>query len=182
MLAPNEVHLGRLPRLPFTIFEGNAGHKSLVTPPTATWRPTAISARRISSANTMPSQCLPWNTETRPSPTHCARFPNSPLAAGRGCTIRLPPFSRARKRTRTPRSPRSSSRSIERAPTQSSQLAPVLPLTPRTAPFSALSSYVWIYPPTFSARMLAGAFRYNAASPVPNPTTVAKCRSVCQRA
>ena len=28
--------------------------------------------------------------------------------------------------------------------------------------------------------MLAGAFRRNAASPVPTPTTKAKCRSICQ--
>ena len=35
----------------------------------------------------MPSQFLAWNAGTQPSPTHCARFPNSPLVAGRGCTI-----------------------------------------------------------------------------------------------
>ena len=44
--------------------------------------------------------------------------------------------------------PRSSARSTGQAPTRSSQLAPVPPLTPRTAPLWALSSYILIYPPT----------------------------------
>ena len=37
-LAPNEVHMGRLSRLPLTIFEGNrvAGHQSLACDHTAT--------------------------------------------------------------------------------------------------------------------------------------------------
>ena len=36
-LAPNEVHMGRLPRLPLTVFEraGVAGHQSLVRNPLA---------------------------------------------------------------------------------------------------------------------------------------------------
>ena len=40
-LAPNEVHMGRLPRLPLASFErtGVAGHQSLTldASPTATW-------------------------------------------------------------------------------------------------------------------------------------------------
>ena len=55
------------------------------------------------------------------------------------------------------------------------------PLILRTALPWAPTSYIWIYPPTFPARMLAGAFRYNAASPVPTPTTMPTCRSICQR-
>ena len=142
------------------------------------------------------SQRLAWNAETQLSPRHYARCLNSPLAAGRGCTIRLPPFAKARRWTRTPRSSRPSSPLTRRAPTRSSrpsfrlpgraatrssQLAPALPLTPRTAPLWATSSSIWIYPPTCPARMLAGAFRCNAASPVPSPTTKATCRSTCQR-
>ena len=120
----------------------------------------------------MPSQVLAWNAETQLSPTHCARFPNSLLAAGCGCKIRLPPSAEARRRTLTRNFSRPSSRSTGRAPAKSSQLAPVTPLTPRTAPLSALSSYIWIYYPTCPARMLAGVFRYNAASRAPTPTTV----------
>ena len=60
-------------------------------------------------------------------------------------------------------------------------LVPVPPLTPRTALLSALSSYVWIYPSTCPARMLAGAFRYNDASPVPTSTTMTTCRSIRER-
>ena len=105
----------------------------------------------------MPSQLLAWNVATQPSPTLCARFPNSPLAAGCGHTTRLPPSAKAHKRTRAARSSRPSSHSTGRAPTKSSQLAPVHPLTPRTAPVLALSSYIWICPPTCPAQMLAGA-------------------------
>ena len=128
----------------------------------------------------MPSQFLACNAATQPSPTHCARFSNSPLADGCGCTIRLPSSAKARRPARTPMSSRPSTRLTGRSPTKSSQLAPVTPLTPRTAPPWALS-YIWPYPPTCPARMLAGAFRYSVASPVPIPTTIATCRSICPR-
>ena len=49
-------------------------------------------------------------------------------------------------------------------------MALVPPLIPRTALPRALSSYIWIHPPTFPAWMLAGACRYDATSPVPTPT------------
>ena len=135
--------MGGLPRLLLTIFNctGVAGHQSSASP-NATWRPTASSARTISSVNTMPTQFLAWNAETQPCPTHCARYPISPLAVGRGCIIQLPQSSKALRRTRTPRSSRPSSRSTGRAPTKSSHLPPVPPLTPKMAPPSALSSYI----------------------------------------
>ena len=76
---------------------------------------------------------------------------------------------------------KASTRLTGQAPTKSSQLAPAPPLISRTAPPSTPSSCIWIYPPTCPARMLAGTFRCNAASPVPTPTTMATCRSVCQR-
>ena len=88
----------------------------------------------------------------------CALSPNSPSMARCGCTTRLPPSAKARRRTRMPRSSRPNSRSTGRAPTTSSQLAPVPSLIPRTAPLGALSSYIWIHPLTCLARMLAGAF------------------------
>ena len=78
--------MGRLPRLPITIFErpGSSVTRAwpATTSPTATWRPTANSVRTISSVNTMPLQSLAWNAATQPSPTHCAQSPKSPLAAG----------------------------------------------------------------------------------------------------
>ena len=40
--------------------------------------------------------------------------------------------------------------------------------TPDGCPLGA-KLLIWIYPPKFPTRMLAGAFRYNAASPVPTP-------------
>ena len=83
-LVPNEVHIGRLPGLPLTLFKRTrvTGHQSFarhhITSPTATRRPTTSNARTISSVNTIPSQFLAWNAATQPSPAHCARFPNSP--------------------------------------------------------------------------------------------------------
>ena len=55
-LAPNEVHMGRLPRLPLTIFErtGVFGHQSLARDHLA-YFDLATDRRTISSANTMPS-------------------------------------------------------------------------------------------------------------------------------
>ena len=111
----------------------------------------------------MPSQFLVWNTASQHSPTHYARFPNSPLEAGRGCAVRLPPSAMARRRTRTPRPTKLSADTPTGPPSttwprtprptklslsltgqyKSSQLAPVPPLTPRTAPLSALISYDW---------------------------------------
>ena len=147
-LTPNEVHMGRLPRLPLTILNAPRSLATRAWPATtshtATWRPTASSARTISSMNTMPSQFIAWNAATQLLPTHCARFPNSPLAAGCRCTIRLPPSAKARIRTRPPRSPRPSSRLTGRPPTKSSQLALVPPLKPRMALPWALSSCVWL--------------------------------------
>ena len=64
---------------------------------------------------------------------------NSPLVAGCGCILRLPPPIRALKRTRTPTSSGSSSCSTCRARINSWQLAPAAPLTPRTTLRLALS-------------------------------------------
>ena len=92
-LAPNEVHMNRLPRLPSTICErtGIAGHHSLARDHFAycDLAMTASSARTRSSVKTMPSQFIAWNAATQPAPTHCARFPNSRLAAGCRYTICL---------------------------------------------------------------------------------------------
>ena len=136
--------MGRLPGLPLTIFErtGVAAHQSLAHDH-LTYCDLATDRQQLAyepSASAIPSHFLACNTESRLSPTYCARFPNSPLVAGRGYTIRLPPSAKARRRTQTQRSSRPSSRSTGRAPTKSSQLAPVPPLTPRTAALSALSS------------------------------------------
>ena len=60
-------------------------------------------------------------------------------------------------------------------------LAPLPQLTPRTVPFSAISSCIWMCLPTCPARMPTGAFRFNAASPVPTLTTVATYHSICRR-
>ena len=63
--------------------------------------------------------------------------------------------------------------STGRAPAKSSQLAPAPQQTTRTDLFSGLCSCIWIFLPIRPALMLAGAYRFNAASPVSAPTTVA---------
>ena len=169
--------MGRLPRLLLAIAErtGVAGHQSLTRDHLAYCNLTTGRQQRAYDivTNTMPAQFLAWNTETQLSPTHCARFPNSALAAGRGCTIRLPPSAKARRRERTPRPLGLSFRSTGRCPAKSSQLVPVPPLTPRATPLSVLSPFIWIYLSTFPVRTLAGVFRCNAGRPVPTATTVA---------
>ena len=78
-LAPNEVHMGRLPRLPLASFErtGVDGHQSLARDHLAYYDLATDSqhARTISSVNTMPPNFLAWNSAIQPSPTHCTRFP-----------------------------------------------------------------------------------------------------------
>ena len=59
--------------------------------------------------------------------------------------------------------------------------APVPPLIPRTTLPWELGSYIWTYPPTCPALMLAGAFRYNLANPSPTTTTMAACRNIYKR-
>ena len=77
----------------------------------------------------------------------------------------------------------------------------------RSVPESAVGGWAWVYNTVATIRLgakpdtdahvlkaklslnwticpapiLAGAYRFNAASPVPPPTTVATCRSICQR-
>ena len=99
-LAPNEGHMGRLPRLPLTTFERtpesrDTGVWPATTWPTATWLQTDSSARTILFANAMPSSLPSLNAETPPSPTRCARSLNSPWMVGHGCTTQLPPPARA---------------------------------------------------------------------------------------
>ena len=91
------------------------------------------------------------------------------------------PSARARTLTRTPRSSRLNSHSTGRAPTKSLQLAPAPQRTLQTNPLSGLSSSMWIFLPICPALMLAGACRYNAASPLPALTTAVTCRNVCRR-
>ena len=52
--------------------------------------------------------------------------------------------------------------------------------TPDGCPLGDKLLYL-IYSPTCPARMLGGAFRGSAASPVPTPTAKVTCRSICQR-
>ena len=88
-LAPNEVHMGRLPRLFLMVFDrtGVVGRQ-----PIANWPPTGKSARTTLSAHTTPSPFLALIAEIPPSPTRCVQHLSSLWVVGHGCTI-LPPQS-----------------------------------------------------------------------------------------
>ena len=60
-------------------------------------------------------------------------------------------------------------------------VGPCSPADTRTARQSALRFHILIYRLTCPTRMLARAFWYNVASPVPTPTTVAAWRSIFLR-
>ena len=74
-----------------------------------------------------------------------------------------------------------SSHSTGRAPTKSWQLAPAPQRIPRTVLLPRQSPCIWIFLPICPALILAGAYRFIAASTVSTPTTVASCRGFCQR-
>ena len=97
-LGPNEVHMGRLPRLPLTVFDrtGVVGHQSLARESLtfATWPPTGNSARATLFAHTTPSPFIVLTAETPPSPTRCVRHLTSLRVVGHGCTTLPPPSAR----------------------------------------------------------------------------------------
>ena len=97
-LAPNEVHLGRLPRLPLTVFDrtGVVGHQSLARDHLAYCdvATDCKSARTTLSAHTTPSPFLVLTAETPPSPTRCVQHLTSPRVDGHWCTTLPPPSAR----------------------------------------------------------------------------------------
>ena len=97
-LAPNEVHMSRLPRLFLTVFEriGVAGHQSLAREHLAYCDLATDQQQRanVLFANTMPSPFIALTAEPPPSPTNCVRHLGSPWVARRGCTTLFPPSAR----------------------------------------------------------------------------------------
>ena len=87
-LAPNEVHMGILPRLPLTVFErtGVTRHRSLACDHLAfSDLVTDRQQRRtLLCANTMPSPFPALTAESPLSPTRCVRHPNSSWVVGHG--------------------------------------------------------------------------------------------------
>ena len=95
-LAPNEVHIGRLPRLPLTVFDRSYGsdHQSLDRDQLAYCDLARDRQRRLmkSCANSTPSPLLVSMGATPLSPMLSSVAPNTWLADGYGSTI-LPPLS-----------------------------------------------------------------------------------------
>ena len=109
------------------------------------------------------------NVSTQPSPTQTARFPKFAVCDW----VRVYNTEATTCQASATDASRPSSPSTGRTPTNSSQFAPVPPLTSRTALPCALSSYVWIHPRTVRARMIAGVLHYYVSRPVPTPKTMA---------
>ena len=114
-LAPEEVHMSGLPRLPLTSSErtGVGGHQNLpaITSPTAPWRPTANSALTISSMKTTPSVS---RVERRNSALSEALRPVPTFAVGRWVWVYNTAATTrqgAKTDTETPRSSKSNFRS-----------------------------------------------------------------------
>ena len=160
-VAPNEVHIGRLPCLPLTIFErtGVAGHQSLARDhlaycDLATDRQQRaydiVSEHHALTLSLVERRNSALSNALRPLPKFTvggwAWLYNTAAAICQGAKV----------------------------DTDARVLKAKLSLY-WTGPLSALSSYVWIYPPTYRARILAGAFRFYAASPAPTPTTGTTC-------
>ena len=109
-LALNEVHMGRLPRLPLTIFKrtGVTGHHSLARDHLAYCDLATDRQQRPYDIVRENHSFIVSRVERRN-----AALPNAVLnlllEAGYGCKPRLPPFANALRRTRTPRSSRPSS-------------------------------------------------------------------------
>ena len=91
--------MSTLPRLPLTIFErtGVARHQSLARVHVVYSNFATNRQQRVYVVVRQRHALTVSRVEraTQPSPTHCARIPNSLLAAGCGYTIRLPPSAKA---------------------------------------------------------------------------------------
>ena len=96
-IAPNEVHMDRLPRNPLTVFDRNGvvGHKSLARDHLAYCDlASGKSARMTLFAHTTQSPFPVLTAETPPSPTRCVQHLNSLWVVEHGYTILHLPSAR----------------------------------------------------------------------------------------
>ena len=129
-LTPNEVYMGRFPRLPLTIFDrtGVAGHQSLARDhlaycDLATDRQQraydivpehhALTVSRVECRNSALSDAL-------------RAVPKFAVGGWVWCTTRLPPSAKARRRTRTSRTPGQALAQLDR-PLQGPRSWPLYP-------------------------------------------------------
>ena len=97
-LVPNEVHMGRLPRLPLTVFErtGVAGYQCLARDHLA-YCDFATDRQQHANDIVCKHHALTVShvdRRTPPSPTRCVRHLNFLWAVGLECTTLLPPSAR----------------------------------------------------------------------------------------
>lgn len=151
-LAPNEVHLGRLPRPPLTSFEhaGVAG-QCRIMPGNQPGYCDLVTGRRPRSHDIvrdqhMPSQFIAWTTETPPFPALWTRFSIYPsLVIGRGYTIRPQRPTEACEGRHRSEIPQGQTFAQLDGPLQNSCDWPRdLPVRHRTVSLLELSSSVWV--------------------------------------
>ena len=106
-LAPNEVHMNRLSRLPLTIFEHHYARGHQASPATicntASSPPTTNGVRMGLLVNNTPSLSPARNAAIQCSPTHSNKFLYTPSMAGYGSTTPPLPFARVSNPAPTPR-------------------------------------------------------------------------------
>ena len=184
-LAPNEVHMGRLPRLPLTIFErtGVFGNQSLARDHLAYCDLATDRQQRAYDIVREHHALTVSRVERRHSAvTNALRgvltcaFGGSVWVYSTAATIR-----QGAKTNTDIKALRAKLSLSWTGPSKVLAVGPCTPAYTRTAHRWVTSSSIWIYPPTCPSRTLAGAFRCNPASSVPNPTTKATYRSICQR-
>ena len=176
--------MGRLPRLPLTIFEGTgvAGHQSLAHDHLAHCDLTDRQQRAYDIVREHHAVTIS-GVECRNSALSHALRPVPECAVG-GWVWVYSTTAAIRMGAKTDTDAKVLKAKLSFNCTGPYKALAVGPCTPAGTPDgSRLGDKLlhWDLPPTCPERMLTGAFRYNAASTVPTPTTMATCRSICKR-
>ena len=114
-LAPNEVHMGRLPRLPLTVFDRSYGgmHQNLdsTNSPIATLPASVNNEHTNLCENNTPSPSLGLTGAAPPSPMPSSAAPNTRLVDRSGYTTPPPPSAKRCVKTPTTKFSKRNSRS-----------------------------------------------------------------------
>ena len=162
-LAPNEVHKGRLPRLPLTVFErvGVTGHQSLARDQPGLlrpgYRPTAARERCCSQ-----TPCPHRSRITRRnSALTDAQRPVPKFAVGGWAWVyNSPSIIRQGMKANTDAKVLKAKLALNwTGPYKVLEVGPCSSVDTRTAPHSAITSSTWISLPTCPVRMLVGVWR-----------------------
>ena len=184
-LSPNEVRIGRLPRLPLTIFEraGVFGHQ-ILTPDHIAYCDLATDRQQRAHDIVREHHALTVSRLERRNSALTDALRAVPKFAVGGWVWVYNTAAAIRQAAKTDTDAKFLKAKLSLNWTGPYKVLVVGPRTPADTPDGSRlgdSSCIWIYPPTCPARMIGGAFRCNAVSPVSTPTTMATCRNICQR-